>query len=126
MLVVGSPTRLQGVRAALERRSVRCQIGEQENVDAVSIVEFRESKGLEREVVVVVGIEDLYHAQSDQALFDGAAERMERDALDRRKVYVALTRPTERLALFYSDRTHPFVREICTLNEEINRKRTEG
>lgn len=126
ILVVASPERLEATRAALERVGIACRIGEEVTSDAVVIVDFRDSKGLEREVVVVLGVEDLYHEQSEQALFDEPSDRWEKESLDRRKLYVALTRATERLYLFYSDRTHPFVGELCDLNDHINRTRQKG
>lgn len=126
VLVVSSPERLEVVQAALEDEGVECQIGETEAGEAVTIVDFRDAKGLEREVVVVVGVEDLYHSSSSEATFDDATEQLEKEGLARRQVYVALTRPIERLFVYYSDRSHPYVKELCELNDYIGNKREEG
>ncbi|HAR95001.1 MAG TPA: hypothetical protein DCR97_03415 [Deltaproteobacteria bacterium] len=126
ILLVTSSLRLATCKRELDAAGVRCRIGEKAIGDAVTIVEFRDSKGLEREVVVVLGIEDLYARGIAAGVFDEASEQLEREALDRRKIYVALTRAMEGLYIIHQDRMHPFVKELCDLNERIAMKRTKG
>ena len=126
MLVVTSAGRLDACEQALAKAGVRCRIGEAEAADAVTIVEFSDAKGLEREVVVVLGIEDLYVRGQASGVFDEVSERIARESRNRRKLYVALTRSMERLYVLYSDRSHSFVQELCNLNDRIGRARTRG
>jgi superfamily I DNA/RNA helicase len=123
VLVVASADRLNACQSALLEAGVHARIGEEETADAVTVVDFSDSKGLEREVVVVVGVEDLYARGQTSGVFDSVTEQIDREARNRRKVYVALTRAMERLYVLYSDRSHPFVQQLCDLNERIERKR---
>lgn len=126
VLVVTSPERLDACHSALSSAGVQARIGEDETADAVTVVAFSDSKGLEREVVVVVGVEDLYVRGQASGLFDSATEQIDREARNRRKVYVALTRAMERLYVLYSDRSHPFIQQLCDLNDRIGQKRSQG
>ncbi len=126
VLVVTSPERIGACHSALSSAGVRARIGEEETADAVTVVAFSDSKGLEREVVVVVGVEDLYVRGQASGVFDSATDQIDREARNRRKVYVALTRPMERLYVLYSDRSHPFVQQLCDLNDQIAQKRAKG
>jgi hypothetical protein len=126
ILVVASAERLHVCQTALSNAGVHARIGEQETADAVTVVEFSDSKGLERDVVVVVGVEDLYARGRASGVFDSVTEQIDREARDRRKVYVALTRAMERLYVLYGDRSHPFVQQLCHLNDRIGQKRSKG
>lgn len=124
ILVVASPERVGACERALNAAGVRARIGEDEEADAVTVVGFSDSKGLEREVVVVVGVEDLYVRGMSSGVFDDVTEQLDREARNRRKVYVALTRAMERLYVIYERRSHPFIQELCDLNDRIAANRT--
>ena len=123
ILVITSEPRIKDAISALERLGIPCQFGERVSEGGVTIVEFTNSKGLEREVVLMLGLEDLYHPSNPSALLDSPREKVAGNGYSRRKIYVALTRATEKLILYYSDPTHPFISELCSLNETINNKR---
>ena len=76
-------------------------------------------KGLEKEVVLVTGIEDLYDRSQPQGMFEDEDTRYQKELLSRRKVYVALTRPLEQLIIYYQDPNNRFVSELLTINNEI-------
>lgn len=123
VLVVASPQRLDAVHQALTAAGVTARIGEGETGDAVTVVSFTDSKGLEREAVVVVGIDDLYVRGQAGGVFDDVTDQLDREARNRRKVYVALTRAMERLYVYYADGSHPFVQTLSDLNQRIAAKR---
>jgi superfamily I DNA/RNA helicase len=83
------------------------------------VVDFREAKGLEKEVVIVHGIEELYRKSENEMLFgDSTAYRKTKRRL-RRILYVALTRALEKLFLFYHDGQMPVIRELIELSDRI-------
>jgi hypothetical protein len=123
ILVVTSADGMDKSHSALSDMGIKCQRGEQLLGGAVTIVEYSESKGLEREVVLMLRVEDLYHSSNPDALLDSPKVQIDEDGYSRRKIYVALTRSTERLLCYYTERTHPLVRELCDINESINDKR---
>lgn len=126
VLLVTSPDRLDTSHSALTAAGIQASIGEDETADTVTVVAFSDSKGLEREVVVVIGIEDLYVRGQASGVFDDVTAQIDREARNRRKVYVALTRAMERLYVLYADRSHTFVQQICDLNGRIAQKRSKG
>ena len=126
ILLVTSPEQLDRCHTALTAAGVQARIGEDETADAVTVVAFNDSKGLEREVVVVVGIENLYVRGQAGGVFDDVTDQIDREARNRRKVYVALTRAMEHLYVLYSDRSHPFVQQLCDLNDRIAQNRSRG
>ncbi|OVE73938.1 hypothetical protein BVX94_02365 [bacterium B17] len=91
--------------------------------ESVIVTDFMNVKGLEREVVVVAGIENLAHRGADSALFSNQEEIAIEESLSRRMIYVALTRSTEHLYLFYTDTANPFVRELLEIDQIILKKR---
>ena len=123
VLVVASPERVDACHAALQASGVHACVGENETDDAVTVVSFTDSKGLEREVVVVVGVEDLYVRGQSGGVFDDVTDQLDREARNRRKIYVALTRAMERLYVLYADGSHPFVKQLRDLNDRIAQKR---
>src|SRR5690606_27244206 len=103
ILVVTSSRRVGDLQAALEASNIRFTIGETGQSGVVVIVDFMKVKGLERAAVMVCGVEDLYHRESDAALFEDVEMARQHEALSRRLIYIALTRSLEELTLFYSD-----------------------
>ncbi len=125
ILLISSVERLKTCHVALTSAGVQSRIGETETAEAVTVASFSDSKGLEREVVVVVGVEDLYVRGQASGVFDDVTDQIDREARNRRKVYVALTRAMERLYVFYEVRSHPFIQELCNLNDRIALKRSK-
>lgn len=119
LMIVTSEVRLQDAEAALRAASIRYVVGEPEHGDAVSLVTFMDVKGLEKEVVLVSGIEDLYERSKPQAMFDDEEVRYRKELLSRRKVYVSLTRPLEQLIVYYRLGSNRFISELLEINHAI-------
>jgi len=119
ILVVTSAHRLGQLEDALVAQDVRYVLGEPEQGAAVSLVDFMGVKGLEKEVVLVSGIEDLYDRSKPQRMFQDEDDRYQEELLSRRKVYVALTRTLEQLIIYYQDPNNRFVSELLEINNEI-------
>lgn len=126
LLVITSQQRLPRVEEQLRRQGIRCAIGESEAGRQVTLTDFLNVKGLEKEVVLVCGIEDLYERSQLAGLFRDEEVRWREEQLSRRKVYVALTRTLELLYLYYQDGTNPFLQQIIKINAEIQQKRQRG
>lgn len=113
-MVVTTASAVEEQRSALEAAEIPTT-----GNDAVSVVDFREAKGLEKEVVIVHGIEDLYRKSENEMLFgDSTAYRKTKRRL-RRILYVALTRTLEKLILFYHDGQMPVICELIELSDRI-------
>jgi hypothetical protein len=119
ILVVDSAERLPLAEAALRAKGVACRRGEAGASPAVCLVDSMEVKGLEREVVFVTGIEDLYDRTKPQATFEDQDVAQRKELLSRRKVYVSLTRPLEQLIIYYRDGGNRFVSELLDINRQI-------
>lgn len=113
-MVITTASAVEEQRSALEAAEISAT-----GSDAVSVVDFREAKGLEKEVVIVHGIEELYRKSENERLFgDSTAYRKTKRRL-RRVLYVAFTRSLERLVLFYHDGQMPVIRELIELADRI-------
>jgi len=89
----------------------------------VTLVDFMNVKGLEREVVLVAEIEDLYCRSNSDGLFDDPATQLKAERFSRRKIYVALTRAIEECIVYYTDAGNVFVSELVAINRRITSKR---
>jgi hypothetical protein len=124
IMVVTSIERLPQVEAALNAMNVATVVGEPErDMAAVTLVDFMTVKGLEKTVVFVTGIEDLYERSKSQGLFDDEGEKRRNELFSRRKIYVALTRPLERLIIYYQDPANRFISELLTIGADLIAKR---
>ena len=128
IMVITSAHRLPQVEAALSAAGIATIVGEPErDVAAITLVDFMNVKGLEKEVVFVTGIEDLYERSKPQDLFfDDEGDRRRKELFSRRKVYVALTRPLERLIVYYQDPANRFISELLAVNASLIAKRQGG
>lgn len=114
IMVITTASAIETQREALEEVGVSTT-----DSDGVRVVDFREAKGLEKEVVIVHGIEELYRESENGMLFgDSLAYRKTKRRL-RRILYVALTRPLEQLIVFYHDGQMPVIRELVELANRI-------
>lgn len=110
-------------KTGFERAGIAFSYGEPKQSGHISLVEFTDVKGLEREVVLISGIEDLYNRK--QGLFDTPSEQLKEEGFSRRKIYVALTRPTEECIVYYTDSSNFFVNELITINRKLISKRQQ-
>ncbi len=123
ILVVTSAARLEEHRQALIRQGVRCSTKEPSGTEqAVMLTDFEASKGLERDVVLVSGVEDLYERSCPEGLADDEELRARKESLSRRKVYVALTRTIEQLYVYYSKAENRFVNDLLEINRQLLKK----
>ena len=127
IMVITSADRLPQVEAALNAAGIVTVVGETErDVSAVTLVDFTNVKGLEKEVVFVTGIEDLYERSKPQDLFGDEGDKRRNELFSRRKVYVALTRPLEHLIVYYLDPANCFISELLAINTGLIAKRQGG
>src|SRR5690606_1497623 len=113
------PQKLPLYKAAFAQANLQVSIGEPQHSDEICLIDFMNVKGLEREVVFVTGIEDLYNRSSADGMFDDPATQIKQERFSRRKIYVALTRAIEECIVYYSDPTNVFVSELIALNRKI-------
>jgi hypothetical protein len=114
IMVITTASTIEEQREALEEAGVSTT-----DSDGVRVVDFREAKGLEREVVIVHGIEELYRESENDMLFGGSLAYRKTKRRLRRILYVALTRPLEQLIVFYHDGQMPVIRELVGLVDRI-------
>ena len=123
LMVVTSAEQIDAMDAALDRAGILHKRGESEDGRSVALIDFMNVKGLEREVVFINGIEDLYHRANTTGLFADEEEKRQKELLSRRKIYVSLTRCLEQLIIYYRDSTNPFVSDLLLLNRDIAKER---
>jgi superfamily I DNA/RNA helicase len=102
---------------------IPCLLGEPKHDGFVALVPFQDAKGLEREVVLVAGIEDLYESGKPEGLFWEESQKIKRETLSRRTIYVAMTRTIEQLVIYYQQPNNPFIANLLKINESILAKR---
>ncbi len=123
IMIVTSAERRRNIVQALENAKVRYVVGETDESLGVTITSFMDVKGLEKEVVLVSGIEDLFERSKPEAVFQDIDAQVAKERLSRRKIYVSLTRPLEELIIYYQDSTNRFIGELLDINREIQRNR---
>ena len=124
IMVITSEPLLPMYKIAFMQAGIKFSFGEPKQTGQVSLVDFMNVKGLEREIVLVSGIEDLYARQD--GLFDSPATQLKEERFSRRKVYVALTRAIEECVVYYTDPGNVFIRELVNINRKIMNKRQES
>lgn len=124
LLVTSEQQKQQHLNALHAAEISTCtQIGQVTESDAVMVADFMNVKGLEREIVMVSGIEDLFERDKQDAVFSDAEDVSFEESLSRRKIYVALTRAMEQLLIVYRDRNNRFIQELLLLDQKILKKR---
>ena len=122
ILVITSDALLDNLLQQLQHHQIKCTIGEPEKDGCVALVAFQDAKGLEREVVIVADIEDLYNRTKPDGLLWDEDVKITKQGLSRRMIYVAITRTIEQLTVFYQDPDNPFVADLLKENDNITRK----
>jgi len=126
LLVITSQQSLARCAEFFHKLGIHYHIGESEKGGQVSLTDFMNVKGLEKEVVLIYGIEDLYERSHTVSLFSDEEMRWQEEQLSRRKIYVALTRSLEHLHIYYRDPTNIFLQELLKINRDILQKRQRG
>ena len=125
IMVITHESKMAAFRTAIEVADIPYLVGEtREITDRLTLVDFMNVKGLEKPVVFVCDIENLYDRTQAGNLFDNADARARRERRARRITYVSLTRACEELIVYYRDPGHPFVSELVTINNRILQKRS--
>jgi superfamily I DNA/RNA helicase len=123
IMVITSPQKGPLHAKAFTNAGLRFSVGQPKSASEISLVDYMNVKGLEREVVFVTGVEDLYHASKPDAMFQNPAAQLKEERFSRRKIYVALTRAIEECIVFYTDPSNKFISELVTINRKITTKR---
>lgn len=126
LLIISSKKCSSRIEKLLRLKKTPYHLGESEKGGEVSLTDFLNAKGLEKEVVLICGIEDLYERSQTIGLFWDEEIRWREEQLSRRKIYVALTRSLEYLHLYYSNPTNIFLEELIRINKDILHKRQKG
>ena len=119
ILVVTSLDQLKASEQALAERGIAFNVGQSMLRGRVTLVDFMNVKGLERQAVFVSGIEDLYHRGKPEGLFWSVDQQVQQETLSRRKIYVALTRTLQECVVYYQAANNPFVVELLRLNRQV-------
>jgi superfamily I DNA/RNA helicase len=123
IMVITSELLLPSYVAAFKQAGIAFNVGEPKHSGQISLVDFMNVKGLEREIVLISGIEDLYTRQ--EGVFDDPSTQLKEERFSRRKIYVALTRAIEECIVYYTDPANAFVNELVSINRKIMDKRPE-
>jgi superfamily I DNA/RNA helicase len=123
IMVITSEQLLPAYKVAFEQGGIKFSVGEPKQAGQISLVDFMNVKGLEREIVFVSGIEDLYVRQ--EGLFDDLATQLKEERFSRRKIYIALTRAIEECIVYYTNSGNVFISELVAINRKIINKRQE-
>jgi hypothetical protein len=124
MMVIAPSSKRTPQREALEANGIACVEGESKQGDQLNVVDFRQAKGLEKEVVIIHGIEDLYRKAENENLFGSSLDKKKSKRRLRRILYVALTRSLEQLIVFYQDRRMLVIEELVSLSNSIRDEAT--
>jgi superfamily I DNA/RNA helicase len=119
ILIITSKKEVTKMKKLLDNRNIPSWIGEPDQDGYVAIVDFQNAKGLEREIVLVTGIEDLYNRTKKLGLFKDEDKKIKKEILSRRMVYVAMTRTIEQLIIYYQDPGNRFISDLIRLNSQI-------
>jgi len=119
VLVVTSLEQLKAHEQALAERGIVFNVGQSLLRGRVTLVDFMNVKGLERQAVFVSGMEDLYHRGKPEGLFWSVDQQVQQETLSRRKIYVALTRSLQECVVYYQAANNTFVVELLRLNRQV-------
>jgi len=123
IMIITSDSQIESFKSALNEAEINYVVGESEKGSALSLVDFMNVKGLEKEVVFVSGIEDIYNRSKSDGIFDDEENKVMLEQFSRRKIYISITRPLEQLIIYYQDFNNKFIQELLSINNQIHKKR---
>lgn len=123
IMIITSEKLISNVERELKTANLDFTIGIHEDQTGITIIDFMNVKGLEKKVVIIIGIEDLYHPFRLEAQMDSEHEKKQKESLTKRLIYIALTRTLEQLILLYKDDTNPYIATLLQINKKIIKKR---
>ncbi len=123
ILIITSSRLIDTICDHLKQKNIPYITGEPKTDGFVALVEFQDAKGLEREIVLITGAEDLYDKSKPEGMFWNESQKIKRQGMSRRMIYVAITRTIEQLLILYEQPSNPFITDLLKLNESILSKR---
>jgi hypothetical protein len=126
IMIITSSEKIKKLEDVMMNAGIPVSRGETEEGGSLVIVDFMNVKGLEKDVVIVYGIEDLYHSSKDEGIFDSEDEKNIKERLSRKLIYIALTRTIEQLYIYYTDSLNPYISQLISINKNIEDKRQAG
>jgi len=124
IMIITSSSKLEEVSGILEKNNIQYEKEYKGSLDKLVLVDFENSKGLEKEIVIIYGIEDLYHRSNSEAILDSEPEKQNKQTYSVRKIYIALTRTLESLIVYYDETDNPFIKELIQLNTTLTNQIT--
>lgn len=124
IMIITSSGKLEEVSGILEKNNILYEKEYKGSLDKLTLVDFENSKGLEKEVVIIYGIEDLYHRSNSEASFDSEPDKQNKQTYSVRKIYIALTRTLESLIVYYDETDSPFIKDLVQLNTTLTNQIT--
>jgi hypothetical protein len=126
ILIISSNELINEIVEQLKERNFPHYLGEPDHDGFIALVDFQNAKGLEREIVFVVGIEELYEHSSPDGMFSEEGKKLRMESFSRRMIYVAMTRTIEQLIIYYSKPDNRFITELINRNNQILSKVETG
>lgn len=120
IMVISSSTKLLNIHDCLMENQIPVLRNEPDkSLNEVVLVDFENVKGLEKNVVIICGIEDLYCQGCPESTFDKNPEQKKKELFSRRMIYVALTRTLEKLFIYYEGGTNRFISDLTQINQQL-------
>lgn len=123
IMVITSKNKLDTMKELFKDAEIQYDVEYQGSINKITLVDFENSKGLEKEVVIIYGIEDLYTRSMNISTFDDERTKMLEESYSIRKIYIAITRALEHVILFYDDSDNPYVHELLKESRSLTNKR---
>lgn len=118
-MIITAEEHVTAFRRFFKELGIPFTLGHPRDGKQVSIIDFMNVKGLEREVVIINGIEDLYDHRRDETSYGDTAILNRREGFMRRKLYVALTRAIEECYIYYTNPQNRFIKDLIEINRDI-------
>lgn len=123
VLIIAGPNTISPLLDELKAKRIdACQGQPEDGEEAIPVVSFKRSKGLERRHVRIIGIEDL-STPGDAPITASVDEKDELEGFMRRSIYVGLTRTMESLNVLYWDRNNIYLRDLLQIQETLDKQR---
>ncbi len=119
IMVITAEDLIHKFRDTFTNMGIPYRLGQPRGEGEVCIIDFMNVKGLEREVIIIAGIEELYDHLRDTEIYGDGEVRKRREGFLRRKLYVALTRANEECYVYFANDQNRFIKDMCEINREI-------
>lgn len=120
IMIICPPTFFERMQQALDRDRIPWSTTYTQGAEVVHLVDFHHAKGLERRVVIILGIEELYHRSALRGRYDSSDVQAKQEQFSRRAIYMAMTRTIEDLLLIYSDPLNAYIADLLQVNKSLS------